>query len=80
MFVTDMRYRPKPTAATPAPEPPAPEEPAPEEPAPKEDPTLPDPTPLEPQQLEAGASGEEQVEAIDAASEDGTSKCLTAHG
>jgi hypothetical protein len=70
-----MRYRPKSAAATPAPEPPAREEPAP-----KEDPTLPDPTPLEPQQPEAGAGGEEQVEATDAAPADGTSRCLTAHG
>jgi hypothetical protein len=75
-----MMYRPKPTAATPAPEPPAPEEPAPKEPAPKEDPTLPDSTPPEPQQPEAGAGGEEQVEATDGTPADGTSKCLTAHG
>jgi hypothetical protein len=63
-----MRHRPKPTAATPTPEPPAREEPA-----------LPDPTPHEPQQPEAGAGGEEQVEATDATPADGTSKCLTAH-
>jgi hypothetical protein len=75
-----MRYRPKPTAVTPAPELPARKEPAPEEPALKDDPTLPDPTPPEPQQAEAGAGGEEQVKATDAAPADGTSKCLTAHG
>jgi hypothetical protein len=69
-----MRFKPKPTAATPAPEPPAPEEPAP-----KEDTTLPDPSPPEPQQPEASASGEEQVKATDATPADGTSKCLTAH-
>jgi hypothetical protein len=79
MSVTDMRHRPKPTVATPTPEPLAPEEPAPEEPAPKVT-TLPDPTPPEPQQPEAEAGGEEQVEATDAAPEDGTSKCLIAHG
>jgi hypothetical protein len=65
-----MRYRPKPTAGTPAPE----------ELALKEDPTLLDPTPPEPQQPEAGAGGEQQVEATDAAPADGISKCLTAHG
>jgi hypothetical protein len=74
-----MRYKPKPTAATPAPGPPALEEPAPEEPAP-EDTTLPDPTPPEPQQPEASAGGEEQVEATDATPADGTSKRLTSHG
>jgi hypothetical protein len=65
-----MRFRPKPTAATPAPGPLAPEE----------DTTLPDSSPPEPQQPEASAGGEEQVEATDATPEDGTSKCLTAHG
>jgi hypothetical protein len=77
--MTDMRYRPKPTAATPAPEPPALEEPAPEEPAPEADTTLPDLPPPEPQQSEAGAGGEEQVKATDAAPVDGTSRCLTTH-
>jgi hypothetical protein len=75
-----MRHSPKPTMATPAPERPAPEEPAPEEPSPKEGPTLPDPTPPEPQQPKAGAGGEEQVEATNAAPADDASKCLTAHG
>jgi hypothetical protein len=75
-----MRYKPKPTAATPAPEPPALEELAPEEPAPEEDTTLPDLSPPEPQQLEANAGGEEQVKATDVAPADGTSKCLTSPG
>jgi hypothetical protein len=75
-----MRHKLKHAAATPAPEPPALEELAPEEPAPEEDITLPDLPPPEPQQPEAKASGEEQVEATDAAPADGTSKCLTAHG
>jgi hypothetical protein len=75
-----MRYKPKPTAATPSPEPLALEEPAPEEPAPEEDTTLPDLPPLKSQQPEAGTGGEEQVEATDAAPADGTSKFLTAHG
>jgi hypothetical protein len=65
-----MRHEPKPTAAIPASEPPAPEEPAPKEPALEANATLP----------EARASGEEQVEATDAAPADGTGKCLTAHG
>jgi hypothetical protein len=75
-----MRYKPKPTAATPAPEPPAPEEPAPEEPAPEEDTTLPDPTHPKPQQPKTGAGGEEQVEATDVTPADDTSKHLTSHG
>jgi hypothetical protein len=68
-----MRYKPKPAAATLAPEPPALEEPAPEEPTPEEDTTLPDLPPPEPQQPEARASGEEQVKATDATPADGTS-------
>jgi hypothetical protein len=75
-----MRYRPKPIACTPAPEPPAPEEPALEEPTPEKDTTLPDPTPPEPQQPKAEAGGEEQVEATDATPADDTSKRLTSHG
>jgi hypothetical protein len=75
-----MRRKPKPAAATLAPEPPAPEEPAPKEPAPEADTTLPDLPPPEPQQAEARAGGEEQVEATKATFADGTSKCLTAHG
>jgi hypothetical protein len=74
-----MKYKPKPAAATPAPEPLAPEEPAPEEPAPEADTTPPDLPPPEPQQAEARAGGEEQVEATEAAPADGTSKCLNAH-
>jgi hypothetical protein len=75
-----MRHKPKPAAATRAPEPPALEEPTPKEPAPEVDTTLPDLPPPEPQQAEARASGEEQVEATEAAPADGTSKCLTTHG
>jgi hypothetical protein len=75
-----MRHKPKPTVATPAPEPPALEEPTPKEPALEADTTLPDLPPPEPQQAEARAGGEEQVEATEAAPADGTSKCLTAHG
>jgi hypothetical protein len=75
-----MRQKPKPTAATPAPEPPAPEEPAPKEPAPEADTTLPDLPLPEPQQAEARAGGEEQVEAPDATPADSTGKCLTTHG
>jgi hypothetical protein len=75
-----MRHKPKPTTATPAPEPSALEEPTPKEPTPEADTTLPDLPPPEPQQAETGAGGEEQVEALDAAPADGTAKCLTAHG
>jgi hypothetical protein len=74
-----MRHKPKPAAATPAPEPSALEEPTPTEPAPEADTTLPDLPPPEPQQAEARAGGDEQVEAPDAAPTDGTGKCLTAH-
>jgi hypothetical protein len=70
-----MRHKPKPAAATPDPE-----EPTPKEPAPEANTTLPDLPPPEPQQAEARASGEEQVEATEAAPADGTGKCLTAHG
>jgi hypothetical protein len=74
-----MKHRPKPAAATPAPEPSALEEPTHQEPVAGADTTLPDlPPPAEPQQAEAGAA--EQVEAPDAAPADGTGKCLTAHG
>jgi hypothetical protein len=59
-----MRHKPKPTAATPAPE---------------ADTTLPDLPPPEPQQTKARAGDEEQVEATEAAPADGTGKCPTAH-
>jgi hypothetical protein len=59
---------------------PAPEGSTPMEPAPEADATLPDLPPPELQQGEAGAGGEEQVEAPDAAPTDGTGKHLTAHG
>jgi hypothetical protein len=48
--------------------------------APEADATLPDLLPPELQQGEAGAGGEEQVEAPDAATTDGVGKHLTAHG
>jgi hypothetical protein len=75
-----MRHKPKTATATPAPEPSALEEPMPKEPAPKVDTMLPDLPPPEPQRAEAGAGGEEQVEAPDATPTDGAGKCLTAHG
>jgi hypothetical protein len=68
-----MRRKPKPTIATPAPEPPASEEPTPKEATHEADTTLPNLPPPEPQQAEARAGGEEQVEATDAALADGTS-------
>jgi hypothetical protein len=74
-----MRHKPKPVAATLAPEPSGLEEPTPKKPAPEADTTLPDLPPPEPQQAEARAGGEEQVEAPNAAPADGTGKCLTAH-
>jgi hypothetical protein len=52
----------------------------PTEPVPEADVMLPDLQPPKPQQAEAGAGGEEQVEAPDAAPADGSGKCLTAHG
>jgi hypothetical protein len=75
-----VKLKPKPAAATPAPELAAQEEPTPQEPAPEADTTLPDLPPPEAQQAEAGAGGEEQVKAPDAAPADGTGKRLTAHG
>jgi hypothetical protein len=69
-----------PVMAAPAPEPSAPEGSTPTEPAPEADATLPDLPPLELQQVKAGAGGEKQVEAPDAAPTDGTDKHLTAHG
>jgi hypothetical protein len=75
-----MKHKPKPAAAIPTPKPSALEEPTPTEPAPEADTTLPNLPPPEPQQAEARAGGEEQVEAPDAAPEDGTGKCVTAHG
>jgi hypothetical protein len=74
-----VRHKPKPAIATLAPEPSALEEPTPKEPAPEADATLPDLPPPKPQQAKAGAGGEEQVEAPDAAPVDGLGKCLTAH-
>jgi hypothetical protein len=65
-----LGFKPEPISATPAPEPPAPEE----------DTMLPDPPPPEPQQPEASTGGDEQVEATNAASADGTGKCLTPCG
>jgi hypothetical protein len=61
-----MRYKSKPAAAAPVPEPPASEEPTPKEPASEADTTLPDLPPPEPQQAEARAGGEEQDEAPEA--------------
>jgi hypothetical protein len=76
-----VKHRPKPAAATPAPEPSALEESTPQEPAAGADTTLPDlPPPAEPQQAEAGVGGVEQVEAPDAAPADGIGKCMTTHG
>jgi hypothetical protein len=73
-----VKHKPKPTAATPAPEPSALDEPTPQEPAPEGDTMLPDLSPPpEPQQAEARAGGGEQVEAPGAAPADGTGKCLT---
>jgi hypothetical protein len=75
-----VKHKPKPAAATPAPEPSALDEPAPREPAPEADTTLPDLLPpLEPQLAEARAGGGEQVEAPGAAPADGIGKCLTVH-
>jgi hypothetical protein len=75
-----VKLKPKPAAATPAPELAAQEEPMPQEAAPEADATLPYLPPPEPQQAKAGAGGEEQVEAPDAAPANGTGKHLTAHG
>jgi hypothetical protein len=75
-----MRHKSKLAAAAPTPEPPASEEPTPKEPAPKADTTLPDLPSPEPQQAKARTGGEEQVEATETASADGTGKCLTARG
>jgi hypothetical protein len=75
-----VKHKPKPAAATPAPKPSALEAPMPTEPVPEADVMLPDLQPPKPQQAEAGAGGEEQVEAPDAAPADGSGKCLTAHG
>jgi hypothetical protein len=69
-----------PVTAAPAPEPLAPEGSTSAEPVSEADTTLPDLPPPELQQGEAGAGGEEQVEAPDAAHTDGTGKHLTAHG
>jgi hypothetical protein len=75
-----VKHKPKPAAATPAPEPSALDEPTPQEPAPEADTTLPDlRLPPEPQQAEARASGGEQVEAPGATPADGIGKCLTTH-
>jgi hypothetical protein len=64
--------------AAPAPKPSAPEGSAPVEPAPEADATLPDLPPPELRLFEAGAGGEEQVEAPGAAPTDGPGKHLTA--
>jgi hypothetical protein len=69
-----------PVTAAPAPKLSAPVGSTPMEPAPEADTMLPDLLPPELQQGEAGAGGEEQVEAPDAARTDGTGKHLTAHG
>jgi hypothetical protein len=69
-----------PVVAAPVPKPSAPEGMTPAEPAPGADATLPDLPPPELQQVEAEASGEEQVEAPDAAPTDGTGKHSTAPG
>jgi hypothetical protein len=75
-----VRHKPKSAAATPTPEPSAPEEPTSKGPTPEAYVMQPDLPPPEPQQVEAGAGGEEQVEAPDADPADGSGKCLTAHG
>jgi hypothetical protein len=67
-----------PVTAVPAPEPSAPEGSAPAEPAPGADAMLPDLPPPELRLVDAGAGGEEQVEAPGAAPTDGTGKHLTA--
>jgi hypothetical protein len=67
-----------PVAAPSAPEPSAPEGSAPAEPAPGADTTLRNLPPPELQQVEAGAGGEEQVEAPSAAPTDGAGDHLTA--
>jgi hypothetical protein len=69
-----------PVAAAPTLEPLAPEGSTPVEPAPEADAMLPDLPPPELQQVETGAGGGEQVEAIGAAPADGTGKHPTAHG
>jgi hypothetical protein len=75
-----VKHKPKPPAATPAPEPSALDEPTPQELAPEADTMLPDlPPPPEPQQAEARAGGGEQVETPGAAPADSIGKCLTAH-
>jgi hypothetical protein len=66
-----------PVSAASAPEASAPEGLTPTEPAPGADTALPDLPPPELQQVEAGAGGEKQVEAPDAAPTDGASECLT---
>jgi hypothetical protein len=58
----------------------APGDSTPTEPAPEADATLPDLPPPGLQQGEAGAGGEEHVEAPDAAPADGIGKRLTTHG
>jgi hypothetical protein len=75
-----VKHKPRLAATTLAPELAALEEPTPQEPAPEAGATLPDLPPLEPQQAEAGAGGEEQVEAPDAAPADDTHKRLTTPG
>jgi hypothetical protein len=67
-----------PVVAASTPEAPAPEGSAPVEPAPGTDATLPDLPRPELQQVEAGASGEKQVEAPSAAPTDGAGEHLTA--
>jgi hypothetical protein len=67
-----------PVAAPSALEPSAPEGSVPVEPAPGADTTLPDLPPPELQQVEAGASGEKQVEAPSTAPTDGAGEHLTA--
>jgi hypothetical protein len=66
--------------AAPALEPSAPEGSTPAESAPGVDVTLPDLPPPELQQVEAGASGEEQVGVPVAAPTDGAGEHLTTHG
>jgi hypothetical protein len=66
-----------PVTAAPVPEPSAPEGSAPAEPAPGRDATLPNLPPPEIRLVEAGAGGEEQVEAPGAAPTDGTGEHLT---
>jgi hypothetical protein len=70
----------EPSTAIPAPEPSALGEFTPMEPAPEADATLPDLPSPELQQGEARTGGEEQVEAPDAATADGTGKRLTTPG